>query len=104
MRSPLIAASGLLIAVSLAGVAFAKPLTYVLPDETAVLRPGPEPGFEAAKNNCMACHSVDYVQTQPPKKGAAFWDAEVTKMIKVYKAQIDEKDAKAIADYLAQTY
>ena len=100
MRLFLLAAAG----VAFAGVAIAKPLTYALPDETATLRPGPEPGFEAAKNNCMACHSVDYVQTQPPKKGSAFWDAEVTKMIKIYKAQIDEKDAKAIADYLAQTY
>ena len=90
--------------VTFAGMALAKPLTYTLPDETAVLRPGPEAGFEAAKNNCMASHSVDYILTQPPKKGAAFWDAEVTKMIKVYKAPIDEKDAKAIADYVAQTY
>ena len=30
--------------------------------------------------------------------------AEVQKMIKVYKAPIDEKDAKAIAEYLSQTY
>ncbi len=102
MKAFAIAAS--LAALTLASLAQAKPLTYALPDETAVLRQGPEPGFEAAKNNCMACHSVDYVETQPPKKGAAFWDAEVTKMIKVYKAPIDEKDAKAIADYLAQTY
>ena len=93
-----------LAALTLSGIALAKPLTYALPEETAVLRPGPEPGFEAAKNNCVACHSVDYIGTQPPKKGAAFWDAEVTKMIKVYKAPIDEKDAKAIADYLTQTY
>ena len=92
MKAFAIAAS--LAALTLASLAQAKPLTYALPDETAVLRPGPEPGLEAAKNNCMACHSVDYVETQPPKKGAAFWDAEVTKMIKVYKAPIDEKDAK----------
>jgi hypothetical protein len=41
---------------------------------------------------------------QPPKKGKAFWEAEVTKMIKTYGAPINEADAKVIADYLAQTY
>jgi uncharacterized protein (DUF697 family) len=41
---------------------------------------------------------------QPAKKGHAFWSAEVTKMIKVYGAPIEEADAKAIADYLAATY
>jgi hypothetical protein len=36
--------------------------------------------------------------------GKAFWEAEVTKMIKAYHAPISEADAKAIADYLAKTY
>lgn len=80
----------------------AKPVTYDLPEETAVLKPGP--GVEAARGNCASCHSADYIAMQPPKKGKAFWEAEVTKMIKVYGAPIEEADAKAIADYLAQTY
>ena len=84
--------------------AAAQPLTYSLPDETAELRPGPGPGFEAAQNNCLACHSADYPNTQPPHRGAAFWNGEVTKMIKVYRAPIGDADAKAIADYLARTY
>ena len=53
---------------------------------------------------CKACHSADYISTQPPGKGKAFWQAEVQKMIKVYKAQIAEGDAAVIADYLAATY
>lgn len=85
-----------------ASLAVAKPVTYDLPQETASLRPGP--GVELARNNCMTCHSVDYIAIQPPKKGEAFWEAEVTKMIKTYKAPIDEADVKAIADYLAKTY
>jgi mono/diheme cytochrome c family protein len=85
-----------------AGAAVATPVTYALPDETAALKPGP--GIEAAQNNCVACHSADYVAMQPPKKGKPFWEAEVTKMIKVYGAPIDEADAKAISEYLAQTY
>src|SRR3954467_12433052 len=82
--------------VLLPGASLSKPLTYALPDETAQLRPGHGPGYEAAQNNCMACHSVDYINTQPPGRGAGFWQAEVTKMIKVYHAQIGDADAKLI--------
>jgi mono/diheme cytochrome c family protein len=85
-----------------AGAAIADPVTYDLPEETAVLRPGP--GLETAQSNCVACHSADYIAMQPPKRGKAFWDGEVTKMIKTYGAPITEADAKVIADYLAQTY
>ena len=88
--------------LALPGLAAATPLTYDLPEETATFRPGP--GVEVAQANCAACHSTDYINYQPGKKGHAFWEAEVQKMIKVYKAPIDEKDAKAIAEYLGQTY
>jgi sulfite dehydrogenase (cytochrome) subunit B len=86
----------------IAGAAIAEPVTYDLPEETAVLKPGP--GLETAQSNCVACHSADYIAMQPPKRGKAFWDGEVTKMIKTYGAPITEADAKVIADYLAQTY
>jgi mono/diheme cytochrome c family protein len=80
----------------------AEPVTYSLPDETATFRT--EPGSEVAQNNCLACHSADYIQMQPSGKGKAFWESEVTKMINSYHAPIDEADAKAIVDYLARTY
>lgn len=80
----------------------AETLTYSLPEETATLRPGP--GQETALNNCVACHSVDYIERQPPKMGRAFWEGVVKKMIASYHAQIDESDAAAIVDYLAATY
>ena len=83
---------------------YANPVTYQLPAETATLRPGPAPGREAAQNNCMTCHSVDYLAIQPPKKGKAFWEGEVSKMVQTYKAEISPDDAKAIADYLAVAY
>ena len=102
-RSPAFCAA-FALALGLAAPALAAPKSYKLPEETATFKPGPEPGFEAAKNNCTACHSTDYINYQPGKKGHAFWEAEVQKMIKVYKAPIEEKDAKAIADYLGQTY
>jgi mono/diheme cytochrome c family protein len=92
----------LVILVLLTQASEAKPLTYVLPEETATLRPGP--GVEAARGVCLSCHSVDYINTQPPRRGSEFWEAEVKKMIKSYHAPISEADAKAIADYLANTY
>jgi len=82
----------------------AAPVSYTLPDETAAFKPGPN--LEVVQNNCTACHSADYINTQPrgPKFKKDFWQAEVTKMIKVYGAPIDGADAAKIVDYLAATY
>ena len=55
----------LVILVLLTQASDAKPLTYVLPEETATLRPGP--GVETARDICASCHSVDYINTQPPR-------------------------------------
>jgi hypothetical protein len=90
-----------LAVAALGTAAIAAPLTYELPNETAVLKPGAGADTAAV---CGACHSVDYITTQPSKKGKAFWDAEVQKMVKVYKAPIEPADAAAIVDYLAATY
>jgi sulfite dehydrogenase (cytochrome) subunit B len=88
-------------ALGLASAAIAAPLTYQLPEETSELKPGP--GVETAAV-CQACHSADYISTQPPGESKAFWRAEVQKMVKVYKAPIAEADAAVIVDYLAATY
>ena len=82
----------------------AKPVSYALPDETAAFKPGTN--LEAVQNNCTACHSADYVQTQPRdvKSKKDFWQAEVTKMIKVYGAPIEDADVGKIVDYLSTTY
>ena len=96
------------LAVSTLGLGIAavsaKPVTYELPDETAAFKPGPN--LETVQGNCGACHSADYILTQPrgPAFKKAFWEAEVTKMIKVYGAPIDEADVPKIVDYLTQTY
>jgi mono/diheme cytochrome c family protein len=86
------------------GAANAAPVSYTLPEETAAFKPGPN--LETMQNNCTACHSADYVKTQPqgPKFKKDFWQAEVTKMIKVYGAPIDDADVGKIVDYLAATY
>jgi len=77
---------------------------YKAPQETSVLAPGPN--ADVAQVYCGACHSYEYILTQPRGKGFGrdFWQAEVTKMIKVFGAQINEKEANAIVDYLAVTY
>ncbi|WP_454624223.1 cytochrome c [Bradyrhizobium cenepequi] len=56
---------------------------------------------DAINNNCLACHSADMVLNQPKLPKSA-WDAEVRKMINVYKAPVDEVDVPKIVDYLAQ--
>jgi hypothetical protein len=61
-------------------------------------------GVEKVERNCAACHSLDYVQMNSPFLNAAGWDAEVTKMIKVFGAPISDDDAAIIADYLKNNY
>jgi hypothetical protein len=39
-----------------------------------------------------------------PFQDEKLWRAEVTKMISVFGAPIDDADAKAIIDYLAKNY
>jgi len=96
---------GVCAAIQSAGASLsAAPVAYDPPAETAAFKPGP--GVEVAIANCGACHSADYVATQPhgASFGKDFWQAEVTKMIKVYGAPISEPDSKVIVDYLATTY
>ena len=82
----------------------ASPINYELPAETAAFKPGPN--LDVVVNNCTACHSADYIATQPrgPKFKQEFWRAEVGKMIKVYGAPIAEADVPKIVEYLATTY
>lgn len=94
-----------LVPLAFAGfvAANAQPVDYKLPEETAALKPGPN--LEVAQNNCTACHSADYIKTQPTMKSKKdFWQAEVTKMIKVYGAPIDDADVPKIVEYLSSTY
>jgi sulfite dehydrogenase (cytochrome) subunit B len=80
------------------------PGTYNPPIERAALKEAP--GVEVANVNCRTCHSADYITTQPRGAGFGreFWQAEVTKMIRVYGAPITESDAKIIVDYLSAAY
>lgn len=91
------------VAALLAAAALAQPARIELPlDETP-----PEladPASEVVVNNCSACHSLDYVTTQPRGKGAQFWKDSVAKMITVYKAPISPEDADAVGAALARKF
>jgi mono/diheme cytochrome c family protein len=109
MRLQILKRLGILTTLAIvAGLGFAPvratPVVFTLPDETAAFKPGAN--LEVVQNNCTACHSADYIQTQPRgekfKKG--FWAAEVTKMIKVYGAPIEDADVGKIVDYLTANY
>ena len=55
-------------------------------------------------SNCSACHSLDYITTQPRGKGEQFWRDAVTKMVTVYKAPVSPEDADAIGKTLGRKF
>ena len=62
------------------------------------------PGLDKIEAHCSGCHSLDYVQMNSRFLSAAGWEAEIGKMINAFGAQIDQADAKTIADYLNNNY
>jgi len=61
------------------------------------------PGVEVTRQQCVSCHSTDYIVMQP-RGNARQWDGVVTKMIKVFGAPVSDQDAKTIVEYLATKY
>ncbi len=62
------------------------------------------PGVELVETQCAACHSLDYIPMNSPFLKPEVWQAEVTKMIGTFGADISDQDAKAITDYLVKNY
>jgi len=76
-----------------------------LPAETATLPASILPGYRLATQQCVICHSVDYIRFQPPGMNQAQWTAEVAKMKHAYGAAwLSEADIKSIGAYLAVVY
>ena len=75
-----------------------------LPPETAVFKPSELPGYTLAQRNCMTCHSVHYIQSQPPASPRGYWEATVKKMRVPFGAKLADEDIPAIVDYLVKTY
>lgn len=86
-----------------AAVTTARPVTYNLPAEK-VPTIFTQSDSEVVVSNCAACHSLDYLVTQPRHKGAQFWRDEVAKMVNVYKAPIEPADAETAAAVLAKKF
>lgn len=91
-------------AIIFAVAAPAKVVTYTLPEGTEDFTLPEGAGSDVTVANCAACHSLDYIRTQPRGKGAQFWKDEVHKMIAVYGAPIEPADADTISTFLAKTY
>ena len=92
----------LALAGALAMLSPAHALDIQLPAETATPASGRQPRRLSAAQ-CLMCHSVDYLSTQPPMP-LGFWEAEVKKMVAVYGAPIAPDQAQLIIQYLNQAY
>jgi cytochrome c551/c552 len=79
----------------------ATALEIQLPPETGAFKQ--DAGAEIANGQCLVCHSVEYVTTQPPMQ-RAFWKASIVKMQQKYAAPIPDNQVEALADYLTKNY
>lgn len=98
--------TGITVAVALFGLACiptAGALEITLPQETATFEPSTLPGYQKVLQNCTACHSAQYMQTQPASS-EPWWQAEVRKMKHTYGAPIPDADMDAMAAYLFSVY
>lgn len=78
-----------------------EPLKIELPPETSSFKPAA--GVEIANAQCLVCHSVEYVSTQPPLP-RAFWAASVKKMREKYGSSIPDSQVEPLLDYLVEHY
>lgn len=95
---------GMAAAALASAVAWSAPKEIKLPQETAMYKASSLPGYNLALQNCMTCHSAQYVGTQPSTSTRAYWDATVKKMKKPFGAPLKDEDIEPIVDYLVKTY
>jgi len=75
-----------------------------LPPDGVQLKPAALPGYDKARQVCVACHSAEYMQYQPPSAARPYWAGVVTRMKKVFNAPLADEDMPDIVDYLVRTY
>ena len=90
--------------IAFAGTALAGVKTITLPPDGVQLRASDLPGYEKARAQCVACHSAEYMQYQPPTAARPYWEATVKRMKQVFNAPLTEADIPEIVDYLVKTY
>lgn len=88
-------------ALSLFAFAADEKRDWKLPPETAKLERGE--GVELVAAQCIVCHSLDYISTQP-RMNRAGWTATVTKMKEKYGAPIAPENVDKLVTYLVRTY
>jgi mono/diheme cytochrome c family protein len=71
-------------------------------EEKVKLKEGP--GLDKVRQNCVPCHSLDYIPLNSPFLDKKGWEATVAKMGKAYGAPITPEDAAVISEYLAKNY
>ena len=71
-------------------------------EEQVKLKDGP--GVDKVRQNCVACHSLDYIPLNSPFLDQKGWEAAVTKMQKAFGAPIKQEDIGPISEYLAKYY
>ena len=76
-------------------------VSITMPPETGAYKNAP--GVELVQANCVACHSTEYVATQPPMP-RKFWEATVKKMKEKFGAPTPDAQVAALVDYLAANY
>jgi hypothetical protein len=75
--------------------------TALAQEEKVVLKDAP--GRDKAMQ-CLACHSLDYIQMNSRFLDKTGWTASVNKMINAFGAPIAKEDVDAIATYLSENY
>src|SRR5581483_9553377 len=87
--------------MALASPLMAGVLKIELPPETASFKP--VPGAEIANAQCLTCHSMEYVLTQPPLT-RTYWASAVKKMREKFGAVIPEDQIEPLIKYLTENY
>lgn len=91
----------LLATIALATFVSAKPLKIELPADVPMLKDAP--GREVLLTQCLLCHSLDYISSQPPM-AAESWKKIVQKMQKTFGAPLPDAQVDAVVAYLATNY
>lgn len=97
-------AAAVLLACSLVAPPASAARTIELPPDAVQLKPSNLPGYAKAQAQCVACHSAEYMQYQPPTAARPYWDAMVKRMKTVFQAPVEDADMPLIVDYLVKTY
>jgi mono/diheme cytochrome c family protein len=83
---------------------FVPPAAAQVQDEEQRITLKDQPGRDLVRENCVSCHSLDYIPMNSVFLDRKGWEAEVTKMVKVNGAPIDDETQARILDYLVAAY